>query len=49
MMDDKFQRELDREFAKSPRVDEQKVPWRVVILASAAWIACLVVVAVLTS
>jgi hypothetical protein len=48
-MDDEIQRELETEFAKSPRIDEQKVPWRLLFLASAAWIACLIAVAILTS
>jgi hypothetical protein len=49
IMDDKFQRELEREFAKSPRIDERKLPWRAIILALTGWIACLVAVAILTS
>jgi len=46
-MDDGFQRELDREFAKWPRFDDLKVSGRVFLLVVAAWIACLVVFGIL--
>jgi hypothetical protein len=48
-MDDGFQRELDKEFAKSPRIDGQRIPLRVFILVLAAVIASLLAFAALTS